>query len=248
VRFQQNRWASYAVPDPMNTRVMFAIPDSSGSFSKILNFDYVAKAWSIDEVTTLSFLSRKALVFSTTWDSVLTASPYTWDTGMGAYASWDQISQGTGYAPPIYTGYASKVFYFDPTVSQDMGLVPIATTIITGNRNEGEASQIPNSRFTLAGKVKTWLEFRLKIDRIVTADIVFTIEASKDGGSTWTTLTSRGLTIKAGYDEGQSQFRFTNDVAMFRAKSNTVVEQYAIESFTVSYSDRGNRIRFAGNE
>lgn len=248
VRFQANRWGAYAVPDPINTRILFGIPDTTGTFSKILSFDYIAKAWSIDEVTTLSFLSRKALVLSTTWDSVLTVAPYTWDTGMGTYVSWDQISQGTGYAPPVYAGYTSKVLYYDQNAQQDLASFPIATTLITGNRNEGSASQIPNSRFTLAGKLKTWLEFRIKLDRICSVDIVFTVEASKDGGSTWTSVSSRGLTVAAGYDEGQTQFRLTSDVAMFRAKSNTVVEQYAVESFTVSYSERGQRQHYAGNE
>jgi len=237
VRYQSNRWACYAVPDPINTRILFAIPDSSGSFSKILSYDYIAKAWSIDEVTTLSFLSRKALVLSTTWDSVLTVAPYTWNTGMGVYASWDQISQGTGYAPPVYAGYTSKVLYYEQNAKNDLGSVPIAVTMITGSRKE-----------ELPGNLKTWLEFRVKLDRVVSTDLIFTIEGSKDGGTTWTTLTSRGLTVKSGYDEGQAQFRYTNDVAMFRLRGNTVVEQYAVESFTVSFSDRGKRIRYAGNE
>ena len=237
VRYQANRWGSYAVVDAMNTRVMFGIPDGTGTFSSILCFDYIAKAWSVDEVTTLVFLARKALTYSVTWDSVLTVAPYTWNTGMGIYSTWNQISQGVGYAPPVFAGRSNKVFYFDNNASQDLGSSPIAVTLVTGSRKEN-----------LAGNNKTWLEFRLKLDRVVSVDLVFTLEGSKDSGKTWTTLTSRGLTVKSGYDEGQAQFRFTNDVAMFRVSSNTVVEQYGIESFTVSFADRGKRIRYAGNE
>lgn len=237
VRYQPNRWGAYACVDPLNYRVLFGIPDGTGTFSSILSFDYLAKAWSIDEVTTLSMIARQYLIFSATWDTVLAAAPYTWDTGLGVYPAWDQISQNPGYAPPVYAGRTSKLYWFDGNLKSDYGGVPIATTIITGSRNED-----------LPGRNKTWLEFRLKLDRVVSVDVLFTLEGSKDGGVTWSTLTSRGLTIKSGYDEGQAQFRYTGDVAMFRARSSTIVEQYAVESFTVSFSDRGKRIRFAGNE
>jgi hypothetical protein len=237
VRYQANRAGAYAVADPLHSRILFGIPDVTGTFSRILAFDYISKAWSVDEFTTLSFLARKDLIFSETWDSILTVPPYTWDTGMGIYPAWDQISQSAGFAPPVYTGQLNKVFFYDENARVDGGNVPIATTLVTGARNED-----------LAGHNKTWLEFRLKLDRVCSVDVTFTVEGSKDGGVTWTALSSRLLTIKAGYDEGQMQFRFTNDVAMFRAKSNTVVEQYAVQAFTVSFADRGHRIRFAGNE
>jgi hypothetical protein len=238
VRYKPNSWAAYACPDPQNYRILFGIPNNASTFDNLLSFDYITKTWSVDTVPGCGMISRKIIFFNKTWSTILAAPPYTWTTGMTIYPTWLSMTQKG--APPTYIAKSNVVLYYNTSVTADASSPGqgIAANFTTG----GLAME-------LGGRLKTFLEFVLEIDRIMPGDLSFTVYGSKDAGATWVNLTAnRALVIKAGSTSSATRFRFTQKYAWFQVQSATQCAPYAISRFAVYWIDRGRYIHYAGTE
>lgn len=222
----QNLWACYVTADPLNNRVVFGFPELSENIEKLWSFDYVAKAWSYDEVS-CSMIGNAELYTAYTWDtldSTAGLTVQTWDTGMGVFATWDAIG-GQGSGKRLFVGISDEIYRLDSSLDADANS-NITASFTTKDYDFGE----PDSK-------KTVYRVALKLGELATSDILFTVEGSTNRGGAWKSLGT--MTIASGDDEAHVDFRMTGSTFRFRFTSNSQTVPYTITEMTLRVKKRG---------
>jgi len=221
-------WSCQAVVDPQRTRLLFSFPSTTGTFSKVASFDYRTKGWTYTEEEG-TLLSRQQVTRAYTYDAWLTAPPYTYDTGLGVFPTYDSI--GSPDTSRVYIASDGALRYLgDAIITQDVGADPITVTIESGDFDYGEADE-----------ERRHLRLSLKFKEPISQDVTFLLYVSIDRGTTWrnVTATGRPLTIPAGDDENYVNFRAVGSNFRFRLVSSSICGQYVIQEIVLRVSGAG---------
>lgn len=217
----------WVVPDVTNTRIVFGFPESTEVMTKLWSFDYKAKAWSYTErsATALGFIQSASLTnddLSTvvsTIDSLTAIFPTI--ASMGSSAADRRFVYGT------YDGYTFKL---------DAGVAEAISCVLeTGDLDLGEPD-----------RVKSAYRTSLRIDRVLSSDLVYTVQGSTNEGVSWRTLGS--ITIPAGRDEGFCNFQLTGSTLRLRFSSSSSVPAYFVVEYTMKIKGRGIESFFGGSD
>lgn len=221
----ENLWAAYATVDAARSRIIFGFPSEGEEMTRLWSFDYKAKAWSYDEIncTAITGLSSKEVV---TWDSL----SGTWDDP--DYDTWD--SAQTGASKKFFIGQDGKVFIFSEGTT-DADTVPISAEIITPDFDD----RLPDTK-------KTTTRLSVKIDRVLSSNLVFAVSWSTDRGRTWNS--AGNLTISAGDDEGYVNFLATGSTVRFRLVSTSQVNSYRIMELVRRSRGRGLEVHLGPSD
>jgi hypothetical protein len=215
---------------------MFTEPSSSGSFLKIFSFDYRAKSWTYEE-TAGNFIGRKQITRGFTYDTWLGGAPYSYDTGLGVFPSYDSI--GTPDSARVYIGNGSTIRYYgDASVTKDVSLDVISTRIESGDFDYGAPDE-----------ERVHLRISLKIKDPIAEDLLFMVKISNDSGDIWreVTATGRPLLIKAGTKENYVNFRMRSSTFRFKLESSSVCGQYMIQEIVLRAVGTGVETHLASN-
>jgi hypothetical protein len=224
-------WSCRMEIDPQNTRILLTEPAASGIFSKIFSFDYRAKAWSYEEITG-NFIQRRQIARGFTYDAWLSAPPYTYDTGLGIFASYDTISTTDSGNEILYIGKSNQLLIYGGTAltvdapSSD----PVSVRIESGDFDY----QDPD-------KDKVHLRLSLRLKASIGQDLTFSVKVSTDCGLTWRTVTATGrpLTIKAGQYENYINFRARGSTFRFRLESTSACAVYTVQEMVLRAVETG---------
>lgn len=216
----------YAVADPVNDRIVFGFPKSGNDLTDIWSFDYKARAWSHDAITT-TMLSSEGLVPQVQWDNLDTfISPPNWDFGMASFGSWDGIDQND---PGI-----KNLFYAQNGILYSLSTID--GTDAVGGVIQG-TFETPDMDFGNPDISKFYNRISIKLRETTTTAIPFTVTGSVNRGGTFKSLGT--LTIGAGRDEAYVTFRLTGSIARFRFVTQVNVPPYVITEIVVRARHRG---------
>jgi hypothetical protein len=215
-----DKWNIRAATDPINDRVLFAVPYGGASLNRLYAYNYKSKAWSWMDVNVTS-LDNIGLIATITWQDLTDSgvlSSDDWDTGFGTtWPTWESLSSSPLPERSLYFGNVGQVWYDIPGAADDNGTA-IRTSFTTRDIDE----QAPDMN-------KLWTRMTLKLEEPVESETIFDLEGSIDRGNTWKTLGP--IKIQAGDDEGHVNFRLSGQLARFKftSRGDTVAEYTIIE-------------------
>lgn len=228
-------WSVQIEADPANTRLLFTEPSVSGGFSKLFSFDYRAKAWSYEE-NAGSFLSRAQIGTVLSYDAWLTAPPYTYDTGLGVFPSYDSI--GIPGSPLVYLGFSNFLRYYGTaTVTEDPS--PTGAVSVSIESGDFDYGQLDDERIHL--------RLSLKLKEVLTSDLVFSVFTSTDEGGTWKQVRGRQLTIPAGELENYVSFRAKGSAFRFKLTSTSSCPVFTVKEIVLRAVGAGVEAHLAAN-
>lgn len=216
----------YATADPRNDRIVFGFPKSGNDLTDIWSFDYKAKAWSHDMITS-TMLSNEGLVQQITWDTLNTfISPNDWNSGMLAFGSWDGIDQNDPGVKNLFYAQSGIVYSLKDDGGTDAVGGVITATLETADMDFGN----PDID-------KMYNRLSIKLRDVTATSLAFTVTGSPNRGTTFKSLGT--LTIPANDDEGYVNFRITGSIVRFRLVSQVDVDPYVISEVVVRARHRG---------
>ncbi len=220
----------YTVVDTERSRVVFGFPQSGTEIEELWTYDYRTKAWGTEKITCNS-LSNISIFTGYTIDG-LDAISATID-GLDTYFNSIDSMTYSNVAPyNIYLGVSDVVEYFLKQTTDEAG-ARIVSIIETQDYDLGKPE-----------KNKTFSELSLKLESAITTDLSFTLEGSKDRGTTW--YSEGTLTILANETEGKVNFKLTGGIGRFKLTSTTDNEQYVVNEILLKVKLRGAEARFDG--
>jgi len=223
----QNIWRIMSAVDPQRQRIVFGFPEVNESYTKVWSFDYVAKAWSYEEINGVgSFLLSNPIVNSTvTWSEL----NITWDGPEIAPYSWDALSSKEEFRSLYRDNGADIIRMSDLDEGLDM-----QTTIIEGVIETGDFD------FGATDTNKLYKRLSIKIDRDSNQfdeTVSFLMYGSANRGKSWKALGT--LAIPVDEDEGYITFRMTGSTCRFRFISTDAVKSYIISEMTLRVTGVG---------
>jgi hypothetical protein len=222
--------------DVLQKRLLFTEPSESQSFTKIFVFDYQAKSWSYEEIDG-TYLGKKQIMRGYTYDAWLTSGPYTYDTGLGVFPSYDSI--GGSDTSRVYVGFGDALrYYADATVTRDLGVSAIPVRIESGDFDYNE----PDDE-------RIHLRLSVKLKKALLNDLSFNVFVSDDEGLGWREITASGrlLVIKAGTKENFVTFRSKGSTFRFKLESSSTVEEYTVKEIVLLAAGAGVESHLAAN-
>jgi len=228
-------WSVQIEADPIRDRILFTKPSVSGGFDGLYSFNYRTKSWSYEE-NAGNFLSRRGITRTLTYDGWLSGAPYTYDTGLAVFPSYDAM--GTPDIPRMYLGYSDHLRYYgEKSSTQDPSpSLNVEVLIETGDFDFGT----PDTD-------KVALRLSVKLKEAVGEDLSFNVFYSTDEGSSWTQTRGRALTIPAGDKENAVDFRARGSSLRFRLTSSSVVGEWTIREIVLRVSGSGREIHLPAN-
>jgi hypothetical protein len=215
---------SQVIPVPQLDSVFFGISQGASGISRIWVYNYKVRAWSTYEVTS-GILGLEEVTATYTWD--ILDSAYTWDTGITGYTTWNELVSTTG-RPEVWLSQGGQVLRLDTSADEDYSS-NIACSFTTVDMDFGAPEM-----------TKTFLRFSLKINKVLSSDLTFTIAGSTDLGETWKSCGD--LVIQQGRTEGFVTFRMTGSTLRVRARSSNSIEQYTIIEYAVKVRGIGQEV------
>ena len=217
--------------DPMNTRILFGIPQSSRFMEYLWSFDYRSKTWSYDKKNT--FMIANPVINSTvTWDN-LTPD---WDDMDLTYPSWNQIQISETYKS-LYLELNGRILKSDEESYLDWNGV---------DTDEGITSTIETKDYDFndASRNKVYNRLGIKIEEETSGrslDLTFAVSVSVNRGRSWKSCGT--LIIPPNYDEGYVNFRALGSTARFRLVTNSQVGSYYVSELNLKVRASGDESR-----
>jgi len=222
------------VDNPRN-RLVFGFVTQTGNFFQIgALFNYRVKAWSLFDMPYVSAFNIVNFVDDTEYGDLPNTAAFTYaafTVGIDpTYAMYGTNLIARQFTLADYQGY----LYFLATggTSHDLstGLLPVNCVIETGDFD-----------FNAPDVDKTALQFRIKLNTIRefgrTTDVDFLLETSNDRGDSWKRIGI--LSVPPSKSEGSLNFRITGSTLRFRLTSQSIVEPYEINEYTLRINARG---------
>ena len=159
--------------------------------------------------------------------------------------SWSRDTySGVGLEAPSTVTYEgeSRVYAVGPSASTAHDVLRITDTAVSDANGAPEfLIETGDIDFDLPDTNKTWMS--LRIDTVQNVDLDFTVKASDDYGTAWTTLGT--LTVPAGEVEGYLNFLYTESAVRFQISSSTTPEsQYTILELVARVANRGIEVDY----
>lgn len=219
------------VSDPFNERVVFGFPRNGEEIESLWSFQWKTMAWSEERVN-CSCLGHFMVEYPYTVDGLDAlkqrddSTPITIDTLTDRFGSIDEMSSVEGdtgvFVGRFGTGSIDLI--------HSNGTNPLGEFITR------------DFDFGLADTNKTVTKLGLKIDRNLDADLTFVVKISGDRGVTWKNVGR--LRIPSGDSEGKVDFRYTNALARFWLKQESLTEPYVVEEYTLRVRSRGREDKY----
>lgn len=228
-------WSTQIEADPARDRLLFTQPSVSGGFSRIFSFDYRTKEWTFEE-NPGSFLGRARITQALTYDTWLSGAPYTYDTGLGIFPSYDAM--GSPELPRVYVGYDDTLRYYgDATVLADSA--PTGNVEIILESGDFDYGSLDDERIHL--------RLSVKLREAVSANVTIDVFVSTDEGSNWKQVSGRPLIIETGELENYVNFRARGSVFRYKLVCSSQAPVYAFKEIVLRVVGAGVEAHLASN-
>lgn len=217
----------YVVADPNNRRILFGFPMTSPTtIDKIWAYDYMSKEWTWLQHSVTMLANPLIQLAGLKWNSF--PASVDWDDIDATYSSWDDTKGGnTASSRDVYAGWYMNLHKLG-TGNKDADNRNIPVLLETGDIDLDQPDED-----------KTYTRLALKLLDFPSTALTFTVNASDDGGHTWSALGD--IVIPSDQREGSVDFAFTSSTCRFRLVESTICNPYTIIEMTV-------RVRLRGRE
>jgi hypothetical protein len=151
---------------------------------------------------------------------------------MSAYPNWESVSANSPMSEVYILNTVGTIDVSAADAATNNGTV-LTTELITGDRD-----------FDAPDDNKTFYRLALKLNELVTSDLVFACAVSNDRGQNWKNIGN--LVIHANDDEGQVNFRMRGSMCRFRLVGINNYPPYTVNEITMDVRGLGKEV--AGRE